>query len=411
MTCFLPVPVRGRVAKGYGETVRCYQVPIDGSEVSCHVEIVSVPSKKQGASALPAAQYRYSSRRNCSCYRYFINGIEFTGIEFVDDYKSVLGCRRQLIKPSELAVGPLKIADPLWQEVARARGPVVCNTRGRNSWAEPYRSQWRVQGVRWVLAVPLMVDGQVAGSIRVCSRQPEGYRAEQIELAQALAQQAAVCVQLSRLAGQGCQWAVVEERNRLARDIHDSLAPSLTAVVLHLDAAHAALEVGGTDEAVRHIRRAGEQARLGLNEARRSVSGLRAHAAEAGNLGKAFRTLLEETASGTEVCASFRLQGVPRSLPPDWEEHLLRIGQEALTNTLKHTHARRFEARLAFEPHELRLELCDDGSGFDPRTRKSGFGLTGMNERATTMGGRLTLRTGAGQGTAIILSLPYSPAP
>jgi signal transduction histidine kinase len=147
-------------------------------------------------------------------------------------------------------------------------------------------------------------------------------------------------------------------------------------------------------------------ARNGLNEARHSVCALRSPGLDDADFCMAFQGLLDQSTRETDLQASVQIRGTPWTLPADWQEHLLRMAREALTNTLKHAHARRFEARLNFEPHELRVELWDDGIGFDPTIRNGGFGLMGMNERVETMGGRLILRTAAGQGTAISVVLP-----
>jgi signal transduction histidine kinase len=109
---------------------------------------------------------------------------------------------------------------------------------------------------------------------------------------------------------------------------------------------------------------------------------------------------------GTSIAVEFALHGVPRALPPAWDENLLRIGQEVVTNVLRHAKARYLVASLAFDATGLRLELRDDGRGFDTATRGDGFGLLGMVERVEQMGGALTLRSARDAGTVIAISLP-----
>ena len=104
------------------------------------------------------------------------------------------------------------------------------------------------------------------------------------------------------------------------------------------------------------------------------------------------------------------MQGKPRELPLEWEENLLRIGQEVLTNVLRHAQASEFSAQLTFDDGEIRLDLRDNGSGFDPAGRHDGFGLQGMRERVEGMGGRLSIQSARGEGTAISIDLPLAKA-
>jgi len=115
--------------------------------------------------------------------------------------------------------------------------------------------------------------------------------------------------------------------------------------------------------------------------------------------------------AGTTVRAEFTLRGEPRELPPEFEENLLRIGQEVLTNVLRHAQASEFKTRLSFDDCEISLNLRDNGSGFDPDARHDGFGLQGMRERVQWMGGRLSIHSVKGEGTAISIILPLAKVP
>jgi signal transduction histidine kinase len=116
--------------------------------------------------------------------------------------------------------------------------------------------------------------------------------------------------------------------------------------------------------------------------------------------------LAKKMTAGTTVKAEFTSQGEQQKLPPEWEANLLRIGQEVLTNVLRHAQASEFKVRLVFDSREIRLDLRDNGCGFNPRRRHEGFGLQGMRERAEGMGGQLTIQSAAGKGTAISIVLP-----
>jgi len=292
-----------------------------------------------------------------------------------------------------------------WPEVTRTGKPYVMEDM-RDGPDVPWRSHLLGQGVVTVLVVPMLVSGKAAGLIGIRFTRKRGFRAEELELAQALANQAMLAIQLIRLSARNREAAVVAERNRLARDIHDTLAQGFTGVIVQLEAAEDAISQGLTAETVKHLEQAGEVARHSLKEARRSVQALRPLALEEKNLCDALEDLLRKMAAGTAVQAEFILVGEARPRPAEWDENLLRIGQEVLTNTLRHARATSFNARLVFEAEEVRLELSDNGRGFDPDGRHDGFGLRGIRERVEAMGGRLEIHSERGEGTAISVSLP-----
>src|SRR5258706_16473808 len=190
------------------------------------------------------------------------------------------------------------------------------------------------------------------------------------------------------------------ESNRMARDIQNTLAQGFTGVIVQLEAAGEAMSQSRTARVSDHLNQAGELARESLREARRSVQALRPQALEEKKLSEALKDLIEKMTRGTTMHAKFTLQGKRRKLPPEWETNLLRIGQEVLTNVLRHARASEFKVLLVFDCGEVRLDLRDNGCGFDPQGRHEGFGLQGMRERAEGMGGQLTIQSAAGQGTA-----------
>jgi len=110
--------------------------------------------------------------------------------------------------------------------------------------------------------------------------------------------------------------------------------------------------------------------------------------------------------SGTAVEAKLTVDGEARELPPEWENNLLRIGQEVLTNALRHAHPTEFHARLLFDANEISLHLRDNGCGFDPAESHEGFGLQGIRERTESMGGKFTMISTTGQGTSMAIVLP-----
>ena len=305
--------------------------------------------------------------------------------------------------------------DPLYwkqnqiiRELLLMASPVVCedvetDPRVRGEWRD-YLLQ---KGAKKFLAVPILVAGRVRGFIGVRHAERPSYRLEEIELTQALAHQVMLALQLNDFAEQGMRSAVLEERNRMARDIHDTLAQGFTGVIVQLEAAEDAISCGSRKEADNHLHRAGEVARQSLSEARRSVRALRPAALQDHNFWDALKGAIKNITVGTALHTKFGVRGKLPTLPQPWQENLLHIGQEALTNTLKYAHARNFETRLIYKAKELRLELRDDGDGFKLKDRHDGVGLTGMRERAEQMGGMLSIRSRRGKGTDIVVVLPY----
>jgi signal transduction histidine kinase len=269
------------------------------------------------------------------------------------------------------------------------------------------RDYFRSRGTRKFLTIPTLVGGQVKGFIGIRHTARPPYRPEEIELAQALAHQAMFAIQLNEFADQSRHAAVLEERNRMARDIHDTLAQGLTGVIVQLQAADDAAARGYKKDALHHLQSARDLARGGLNEARRSVRALRPQALEDASFWEALQTAIKNATAGTGLHAEFQRRGKTRELSPLVQENLLHIGQEALTNTLKYAHATRFEARLSFNAREVRLELQDNGVGFKIGGNQDGFGLTGMQERVTQMGGALGVTSARGKGTKIVVISPY----
>jgi len=177
---------------------------------------------------------------------------------------------------------------------------------------------------------------------------------------------------------------------------------------VQLEAADDAIGCSRRTEANEHLQRAAELARRSLSEARRSVRALRPEALQAGNVWDALQGIIKNTTAGTALHTKFELRGQLRELPPVWQENLLHIGQEGLTNALKYAHARNFETRLTSDTKELRLELRDDGDGFEVNNRHDGFGLAGMRERVEQMGGSLKITSARGKGTKLVVILPYN---
>ena len=191
------------------------------------------------------------------------------------------------------------------------------------------------------------------------------------------------------------------ERQRLATDIHDTLAQGLTSILMLIQAAQADLD-GSHPRAGQHLDLAARTARENLAETRILVEDLAPAQLDGGTLPDALRRLSQ--APGVD--ASFGLSGAPRPLPMATEVVLLRVCQEALANVRKHADARSAAVRLDYDPDAIRLEVSDDGAGFDPARVNGGYGLRGMRTRVAEAGGTLTVRSAPGAGTHVSAMVP-----
>ena len=198
--------------------------------------------------------------------------------------------------------------------------------------------------------------------------------------------------------------AILGERSRLAREIHDMLSQGFVAIDLQLDAASGKL-AHSPESARGHLDLAHKLIRNSLAEARRSVWDLRPQALEAGDLVAALRQIATETASGTDISVDFQIEGASKRLPPDLEHNFLRVAQEAMTNAIKHAAPRNITLELRFQNGLVALSVRDDGRGFDatrPFSASNGhFGLVGMRERAEQLGASLAVTSRLGHGTSV----------
>jgi PAS domain S-box-containing protein len=204
--------------------------------------------------------------------------------------------------------------------------------------------------------------------------------------------------------------AVLDERTRLARDIHDTLLQGFTGIALKLVAASS--RVTEPPESIAALRDLIGLAQQTLTDARRAVWDLRSPSLSAGDLPAAVRTAAEDCVRGTILELEFDVGGPPRPVDSDVEAVVLRVAQEAVTNVVKHADARTVRVRLSFETRRIRLSIIDDGRGFavEPDFHAYGghWGLLGMRERASQVRGKLSLRSTPGHGTEVVLLVPYA---
>ena len=202
--------------------------------------------------------------------------------------------------------------------------------------------------------------------------------------------------------------AVLAERNRMAREIHDHLAQGFTGVLLQLEAAEAKLSrmQGDPTPILTRLNHARNLAATSLLEARRSVMSLRPPKHEGADLLGALRSLADRLLAGTDIQVELALTGEPRPLRGRLEDELLRMAQEMLTNALRHGKAQWVRVVLQFEGRQVRLSIEDDGHGFDPSADAAGYGMRSIRESIKQLRGHLDIDSSPGLGTRITITLP-----
>ncbi|MDQ4115032.1 MAG: sensor histidine kinase [Actinomycetota bacterium] len=291
-----------------------------------------------------------------------------------------------------------------WRWVAMAATALIMAT-GQTGGPPPYDSPWQSAA----LPVLFVINFGLATLMARYSMHLDAVSQERadtiVRLERALAENARLQEQL---VAQSRQTGVRDERERLAREIHDTIAQSLAGVVAQLQAAEGSADA---QDVRRRVARATELARTALVEARRSVQDLTpAELADAG-LADALSRLVTSWRDDHGVEASFVVVGDATALHSEVEATLLRIAQEALANVAKHAAASRVGVTLTFDEADVILDVRDDGAGFDPAAprRSSSFGLGVMRERAQRLAGTFTLESAPDAGTAVSASIPALP--
>jgi signal transduction histidine kinase len=226
-------------------------------------------------------------------------------------------------------------------------------------------------------------------------------RAEQL-----MAELESANVQLAAYATQAEELAMTQERNRLAREIHDNLGHYLTIVNVQIEAARVVMD-SDPDRALDAMNKAQELTQKGLARVRESVAALRESPVSNRPLGEAIASLVEE-AQSSGIVTEFKVTGEPLTLENKVALALYRAAQEGLTNVCKHARASRVDVLLDYQPDQVRLEVRDNGVGAAETAR--GFGLLGIRERMQLLGGRLEISTGVGEGFCLTASVPLSHA-
>ncbi|HET7478766.1 MAG TPA: GAF domain-containing sensor histidine kinase [Rubrobacteraceae bacterium] len=263
-------------------------------------------------------------------------------------------------------------------------------------------------GLRYHASIPLYAGEKKLGVMNVAAPEWRGLSPEDLQLLYTVGDLLSIAVERARLFARSAEIGAVEERNRLARELHDTLAQGLTATALQLESADALLESGSQPEKARQrLRRALALTQTNLEEARRSVLDLRAAPLEGRSLSEALKTLVGRWKSETGIAAIYKSVNPARPLPARVEVALYRVCGEALNNVARHADAGNVSVRLVSTPDHVRLTVEDDGRGFDAAgISPDRHGLAGMRERAELLGGALEIRSAPGSGTRVTATVP-----
>ena len=301
----------------------------------------------------------------------------------------------------------------LMGEVIARRGPVILERYGNIDNPLPDSAFHRL--APWI-AVPIWWQGEIIGTFGVAANDPgRAFGGRDVDLLANLARHAAIGIENARLFAASRYLGMAEERNRLAREIHDTLAQSLLTLTFHLRATRGMLR-SDPARAEAELHEAEGTARAALDEARRSVWNLGPAALETGSLVEALQG--ETDPRRIKMPCRLIVSGTPRPLDADTQLALLRVAQEALTNARKHADASRIEVRLDFHDAGVALAIADDGRGLSADALATGpnpaggFGLSGMRARLQRLQGTLEIAPGLepGPGVTVTAAIPY-PAP
>lgn len=347
-----------------------------------------------------------------------LDGIAAAAVQLLDAEKSVLFLLEDERLEATASFGldgeasqvGFEARDSVAGYVARTGFPIIINEVAQDGRVVP--DMGNIEGIRSLLEVPIRMAGVIGGVLVVGATRPHAFGDTHADLLGALADQAAIAIENARLYAEARQLAVLEERNRMAREIHDGLAQGFTGIVHQLNNAELALMQHEEAETLEWITKARKQARERLDDARRSVWQLRSRKLEEYPLPDALRQAMSDAIVAANMERHFEILGTPRPLPAKAEIELLRIAQETFSNASKYSHAAHVWASLIYGPDWVTLTIRDDGVGFDPSTPPAsrivggGFGLTSMRERALSIGAKLRLDSAPGQGTVISVTVP-----
>lgn len=263
--------------------------------------------------------------------------------------------------------------------------------------------------MRSFLGVPIVANSGIVGALYLTDKVgAEDFDESDQQLIEMLSVHAALAIEKARLYERSRELSIVEERNRLARELHDSVTQKLFGITLTAEAAATVVE-RDVVEAKAQLQRLQQLAREAMEELRSLIFELRPPALASEGLATALRKHVDVLQRVHGNAVTFELEGDASANGSAGDADVLRIAQEALQNAMRHAQAERVDVRVEVRDGRLRLRVADDGAGFDPADpalRARRLGLTSMEERARALGGRLTIASQPGQGTTVELEVP-----
>jgi signal transduction histidine kinase/putative methionine-R-sulfoxide reductase with GAF domain len=316
-----------------------------------------------------------------------------------------LAAQRDLPAETVLILEALPAHQEFWNNLINSQNPLVLPDLSTQPRIAPELERIAGQISHAYIGAPLRAKGQVLGLLSLFGETILDYTIEDITLFMTIADQIGGLMERARLAQQAELSAVVQERQRLARELHDSVTQLLYGQVLFSGASLKVMRQGNAPLAEQHLARIEQAAQQALKEMRLLVYELRPSNDLEEGLGSALQRRLEAVEKRSGIDARLVVQGEP-NLDSSKAVALFRIAEEALNNTLKHAHASTIQVLLRAENGQVELEIVDNGRGFDPEERPpGGMGLANMRERAAALGGRFEVTSAAGQGTRVSLRL------
>lgn len=257
------------------------------------------------------------------------------------------------------------------------------------------------------MAIPIKIGRNILGVLDLVGQGPEPFADIDLFSIWPLADQVAIALDNARLHNELRELAVVDERNRIAREIHDTLAQGFAGISMLVESARLALRDQDTEQAALLLERTRSLAKEKLAEARRSVQSLRPNIVLTENLETLIQGELDHIAGDMRIETALDVSGAEQPVSPEIKMTVLRICQEALNNIKKHAHASQVKAALTYSLHGISFYVQDNGVGFDPQIpAPSSYGLTFIGERARLVGGSVVINSEIGKGTKIYVSIP-----
>lgn len=313
-------------------------------------------------------------------------------------------------RPKEVACEelPAPAAEWLSQSLSAGRTLIISDYR-RYCLSNPGAVRYNMGPYHAVLAMPLLVGGETCGGLVLLFDQERSFSKEDLQLIHTFADQAALAIANARLRDRVEQAAVESERNRLARDLHDSAKQQAFAAMAQLAAARGLLEVD-TESAREHLGEGEELVYQVLQELSFLIHEMRSPVLQEVGLAVALRNYILDWGHKNDIETNIRIHN-ERALQPDVEYALFRVAQEALANIARHSRSGFADVDLSYEPDSVFLLIADSGCGFDTTRPQHGMGLRSMRERVTMLNGRFLVESQLGAGTCVKIAIPVKRNP